>query len=252
MKEPITSDNLLTGSSPSIIKKNQHTTISKIKYAIKNPKLALTYAIFGKDKFYKLINEHSCLYYNEPENYLEKLMIQKSAIHEHLTTLYMLTIEFNLKNILELGTQYGTSTIALLLAARENNGRVTTIDIDPCIDARNAIKKLNLDDICKFIQNDDLNVEWNESIDHLFIDSNHSYNHVFNQLSKYEPYVRSGGLITLHDIVMHEFNSEGNPLHKIEGTNSVLRAIKKYIENRNDLKLYKYFNCNGLAIIRKK
>lgn len=50
---------------------------------------------------------------------------------------------------------------------------------------------------------------------------------------------------------MHEFDSEGNPIGKISGKNSVLRAVENFIEGRNDLKLYKYFNCNGLGIIRK-
>ena len=59
-------------------------------------------------------------------------MIKNISIREHLNALYMLTIEFNLQNILELGTQFGNSTIALLYAAKEINGKVTTVDVDPC------------------------------------------------------------------------------------------------------------------------
>lgn len=246
-------DSLLTGSSPSVIQKNQRKSIySKIKYAIRNPSLSLAYLIFGKEKFYKLINEHSCLYFKKPSNYLEQLMVERTSMHEHLPTLYMLTIEFNLKNILELGTQFGNSTIVLLLAAKEINGKVATVDVDPCLDARDKIKNLQLDKWCTFVQNDDLNVEWNEPIDHLFIDSNHSYNHVLEQLQKYEPFVKPGGFITMHDIVMHEFLPDGTPTQKINDINSVLRAINDYIKNRNDLRFYKYFNCNGLGVIRKR
>lgn len=246
--------NMLTDRSPSIIKSKKRKNsliLSKIKNSIKDPRLALTYIILGKKRFYHLNYQHSCFSFSDTTNYLEFLMIQPSVIHEHLSTLYMLTVEFNLKNILELGTQFGVSTIALLTASKEIQGSVTTIDIDPCIDARKTVKDLNLDNFCKFIQADDTQVEWNEPIDHLFIDSKHSYNHVLKQLKKYEPYVNSGGLITLHDIVMHEFLPNGEPTETITGTNSVLRAINKYLENRKDLKLYKYFNCNGLGIIRK-
>jgi len=47
-----------------------------------------------------------------------------------------------IKNILELGTS--ESTIALLSAAKELNGKVTSVDIDPCYKAKDMIKKLNL------------------------------------------------------------------------------------------------------------
>lgn len=190
-------------------------------------------------------------FYDSANTELEKLMIQPSSMHEHLNTLYMLTVEFDLKNILELGTQFGNSTIALLEAVKEINGKVTTVDVDPCEYARKKIKELKLDHICNFIQSDDTKIDWSETIDHLFIDSNHSYDHVTKQLKKYEPYVRKGGLITLHDIVMHQFDSEGNPIGKLHKKNSVMNAIVDFIGERKDLKFYKYFNCNGLGIIRK-
>ncbi len=242
----------LTESSPTIIESKQSSGfLRKLKLIIKEPKSCLLYAFLGSEQFKKLNHKHSCLFYDSVDNELEKLMVQPSSIHEHLNTLYMLTIEFNLKNILELGTQFGNSTTALLYAAKEINGKVTTIDIDPCIHARKNIKELKLDHLCNFIQSDDTKINWSETIDHLFIDSNHSYDHVTKQLKKYEPYVRKGGLITLHDIVMQEFDSEGNPIQKTSQRNSVMKAIDDFIEERNDLKFYKYFNCNGLGLIRK-
>lgn len=30
-----------------------------------------------------------------------------------------------------------------------------------------------------------------------------------------------------------------------------MRSISDYIKDRDDVKFYKYFNCNGLGIIRK-
>jgi len=244
--------NNLTTSSPSIIESiKPDKDFNKLSTKIKHPKSALVIFLIGHKQFEKLRKNDSCEFVDSPKTELEKLMTQPSTIRDHLNTLYMLTIEFNLKNTLELGTQFGNSTTALLYAAKEINGKVTTIDVDPCKFARKKIKSLELDPFCNFIQSDDTEIEWSEPIDHLFIDSNHSYNHVTKQLNKYEPYVRKGGLITLHDIVMHEFDSEGNPIGKISGKNSVLRAVENFIEGRNDLKLYKYFNCNGLGIIRK-
>lgn len=244
----------LTESSPTIIeskKSLKSLLIQKLKIIKNDPKMSLVYLILGSSRFKKFNHKHSCLYFDLYETELEKLMIQPSSIHEHLNTLYMLTVEFNLKNILELGTQFGNSTIALLYAAKEINGTVTTIDVDPCIYARKKIHDLKLDSLCNFIQYDDTLIEWSAPIDHLFIDSNHSYEHVTKQLKKYEPFLRKGGLITLHDIVMQEFDPNGTPTKKTSTTNSVMKAILDFINNRDDLKFYKYFNCNGLGIIRK-
>lgn len=60
--------------------------------------------------------------------------------------------------------------------------------------------------------------------------------HTLKELEKYEPHVREGGIITLHDIITFP---------------SVMKAIDEYLRNRNDLRLYKYLHNNGLAVIFK-
>ena len=193
----------------------------------------------GKGKFNTLysLSRETCSLVKETETPLELHMTMSTTIHEHLSTLYMLTVEFNLKNIVELGTWNGESTIALLEAAKEIDGRVTSIDIDSCLEAKKLVKSLDLEDRWTFIQADDLRVEWNQPIDHLFIDTSHTYEHTIAELTKYEPFVRSCGLITLHDIVSWP---------------NVLSAITQYIHGRKDIKFYKYFNNNGLGVLRKR
>jgi len=164
-------------------------------------------------------------------------MIKPTDIHEHLATLFMLTVELNLKTIVELGTGPGESTIALLYAAKQIGGKVNSIDTDPCLEAKEKIKALGLQEYWTFIQGDDLKVEWNKPIDHLFIDTSHTFNQTIRELEKYEPYVNYGGIITIHDIV---------------GYPEVLQAINSYIKDRTDLRLYKYFNNWGLGIIFKR
>lgn len=148
----------------------------------------------------------------------------------------MLTVELNLKNILELGTRTGESTIALLYAAKKIGGKVTSVDIDPCDEAKEKVKKLALDSYWNFIQHDDLKLNWTEEIDHLFIDTSHTYDHTISEFKKFEPYVRKGGLITLHDII---------------SCPPVLNAINDFIRNRDDIRFYKYFHNNGLGVLRK-
>ncbi len=81
-----------------------------------------------------------------------------------------------------------------------------------------------------------MEVEWNASIDHLFIDTAHTYEQTLKELQRFEPQVKNGGVTTLHDIVAFP---------------DVLQAIKDYLVGRDDLQLYKYFNNNGLAVIFK-
>jgi predicted O-methyltransferase YrrM len=86
------------------------------------------------------------------------------------------------------------------------------------------------------IQADDLKVEWDKPIDHLFMDTSHTYDQTIKELQKYEPYARRRGVIMMHDIVTFP---------------KTLQALDDYINNRADLRIFKYFNNNGLAIIFK-
>jgi len=173
--------------------------------------------------------------------YLMLHMRMDGDIHDHLTTLYMLTVEFNLRRVLELGTRNGHSTIAFLYAVDQTDGIVTSIDIDSCPGAFANI--LTADFKTKrwtFIQQDDLTVDWKDPVDHLFIDTVHDYDQTLKELKKYEPYVVNGGIITLHDL-----NLNGS-------YTGVKGAIDDYLKGREDLHYYEYLNCYGLAVIFKR
>ncbi len=210
---------------------------SKIKDALTNPKKAIKYLALGKEEYETLQNLTNHYYTSEikVETPLEKRMIVPTDIHEHLSILHMLTVEFNLKNILELGTRTGESTIALLQAAKEIDGFVTSIDIDPCNDAKKIVNEYSLGKKWKFIQGDDLKINWESTIDHLFIDTSHTYEQTLAELKKFGSLVRPGGIISLHDIISHK---------------QVFDAIKEYLETRKDLRFYKFFHNNGLGIIK--
>jgi len=148
----------------------------------------------------------------------------------------MLSIELNLKTVLELGTRTGESTITLLLATKELGGTMTSVDVDSCLEAKEKIKKLELEKYWNFIQSDDISLNWNTTIDHLFIDTSHTYDHTLAELRKFEPFVRKGGLITLHDIM---------------SCPPVLDAINDFLVEREDFRFYKFFHNNGLGILKK-
>jgi len=208
--------------------------LSKIKSGLKNPKKGIMYAILGEKNF-NTLDSHYCFSIS-PKTALEQQMNQPTDIHEHLQTLYMLNIELNLKTILELGTRTGESTITFLLATKELGGTMTSIDIDSCLEAKEKVKQLNLDKYWNFIQGDDMSLDWSTPIDHLFIDTSHTYDHTLAELRKFEPYVRKGGLITLHDIM---------------SCPPVLDAINDFLTEKNNFRFYKFFHNNGLGILRK-
>jgi predicted O-methyltransferase YrrM len=166
-------------------------------------------------------------------------VIKGSDISEHLTTLFFLVVEFNLKRILELGVRGGISSITLNEAASKIGGHVHSIDIDRCEPAENKLKKLQLDQNWIFQQGDDIEIgeKWNKELDFIFIDTSHSYNHTLKELEIFEPFLVSNGFITFHDT--REFPG-------------VLRAIKDFVNgSESKFHFYNYFNNNGFAILRK-
>ena len=202
-------------------------------------KKLLLIILFGREKAVLVrfaLREYASLRRFNPTNLLEIYAKHPSDIYQHLTTLYMLTVEFNLKTILELGTRDGESTVALLYAAHQIDGEVYSVDIDPCLEARNVIESHGFNDRWFFTQEDDLNFEWTTPIDHLFIDTSHEFEHTIKEFKKYEPYVKVGGIITLHDTT---------------SCPEVMKAVEEYLRNRSDLRLYRYLNSNGLAVIFK-
>ena len=205
--------------------------ISKIRKAV----IRLVVSRLDYERLYGTLRD-TCITF-PPMNVLEEHMVANTDIHEHLNTIYMLIRMNNLKDILELGTRGGESTIALLLAAKDIGGHVTSVDIDECKDAKNMVSKYNLGNYWTFLQGDDLSIEYHEKIGLLFIDTSHTYEHTLNELQKYEPYVIKQGIIAMHDTV---------------SCPDVLRAIEMYVSGRNDLILFNYLNCNGLGVIYKK
>lgn len=221
-------------------KKAQHCVfLSRLSSFFKEFRYFILKLIIGKgskDYVQEILQQYKKLSLFQPLNTLEFVMTKPSDIWAHLPTLYMLTVEYNLRTIVELGTAEGESTVTLLQAASQIGGVVYSIDIARCPKAHEIIKRAGLYRCWNFIQADDLQFVWNQPIDHLFIDTSHLYEHTLKELQKYEPHVREGGIITLHDIVSFP---------------EVMAAITTYTKNRGDLRLYKYFHNNGLAIIFK-
>lgn len=163
----------------------------------------------------------------------------ENDINEHLPIFSLLVTEFQLKRIVELGTRSGNSTLALLEAAKQIGGTVLSMDVQPCLEARQRIIAAGFDSIWTFWQANDLEVPSSQvpqPIDLLFIDTLHTYGQMQAELAKYGPMVRSGGWIVVHDYVAFP---------------GLTQAIYEYVEkNKAKFHFYPFANQNGLALIR--
>lgn len=119
-------------------------------------------------------------------------------IHEHYPTFQHEVISRKAQQVIEIGVGSGNSSSAFLIALRETNGRLWSVDIEPTEAA------LELKAACPdwtYIHGESLTVEPTAPFraDVLFIDSEHSYTQTYNELDAYAPHVKSGGIILLHD-----------------------------------------------------
>ncbi len=160
-------------------------------------------------------------------------------ICEHLVTLELLVTEFRLKEIVELGTRMGSSTLALLEAANLIGGRLLSVDLDECRETQEKVARSGLEHLWRFIQSSDLDVPDSElpaNIDLLFIDTSHLYDHTVAELKKYAPRVRPGGWIVFHDYISFA---------------GVTRAVGEFLASLSPRpRFYPYLHQNGLALIR--
>jgi len=141
--------------------------------------------------------------------------------------------------ILEIGISKGYSTRYFLRGLVDRNksgfgGKLYSIDIknSPRFE-RYVRKNKEMSDCWIEIIGDSKLVEWDKSIDVLFIDGDHSYDYVKSDFERFSPYVREGGLILMHDISIKSF------------------GVCKYWEEISYPKVDLILNRAGLGIVRK-
>ena len=100
-------------------------------------------------------------------------------------------------SILEIGRKHGGST--LLMADAISNGKLYSIDII----MHECVKKYTepYKDKIKFFTADSKKIEWDMCLDLVFVDGDHSYSGVKNDINKFIPFVNDGGYMVFHDIV---------------------------------------------------
>lgn len=106
--------------------------------------------------------------------------------------------------ILDFGTGWGKLIISIALACPQ--AEIYTFDPGtPYNDYEPQVKKYLLDHLGKdlhFHINDSYKHKWDRELDVLSIDASHTYEDTKHEVEKYWPFVKSGGLILMHDYVV--------------------------------------------------
>jgi hypothetical protein len=155
---------------------------------------------------------------------------------------------------LEFGVQLGSSTSAFLNICKKNNGFLYSVDIDDCSD---AFKNINY---WKFIQSRDDNFKKikdliPKKIDLIYLDTEHTANHVEKIIYNYFDLLKTGGLFIIDDtswIPYLKNNNFNNFFCEINNKETFDRILEIYNGNVENIDIKFSFEGSGSCIIKKK
>ena len=156
-----------------------------------------------------------------------------------------------IKNILEIGTAIGYSTIKMALV--NENIKVTSIerDIDRYNEAVKNINKFNLNKQIKLINNDAFNVELVDKFDLIFIDAAKAQNIKF--FEKFNINLKKNGFIITDNLNFHGLVNSDEKMSK--NLRQLVKKIKNYIEFLKQNEQYEtifYDIGDGISVSKKK
>ena len=190
----------------------------------------------------------------------------KSDINEHLFTLFLHAQEC--ESIIELGVRSCISSwafVAGLLHNNKSNKNLLLNDLDNCDNNINYLlqttKDLDINIKYEWINDLELNIE--EPVDLVFIDTWHVYGQLKRELNKFGKLSKK--YIIMHDTTVDAIYGEtirnglnatqqsiqtGIPVNEINC--GLWKAIEEFLENNAEWKIKKrYTNNNGLTILEK-
>jgi predicted O-methyltransferase YrrM len=188
------------------------------------------------------------------EHIINKTINGSGDSDAHLMSLYGMCIGTKSKNILELGVRDGVTTLPLLMAAKETNGKVVSVDINPT----NFQPPEDLVEYWEFVQMDALEylkkIDKTCVLDFVYVDDWHSYEHVKSELEELDKCVSPKSLIILHDLMYGNWS----PHYHVDLTMDTgqwanggpYRAVAEL--NKQFWEFATIPVCNGLTILRKK
>ena len=160
--------------------------------------------------------------------------------------------ENNIKNILEIGTAIGYSSIRMALL--DEDIFITTIerDEDRYNEAKNNINSFNLQNRIKLIYKDALEVELNDQFDLIFIDAAKAQNIKF--FEKYKRNLKNNGTIITDNMYFHGLIFKSDKDIDSRNLRQLMRKLKNYHKFLKENKEYKteFIDLgDGIAITKK-
>lgn len=193
---------------------------------------------------------------------------KQSDISDHLTNLFVEAAAMRPSMIVELGVRSGESTVALSRVANLFGSHLISVDLEDCSRACSSDHQV-------FVESDDVTfakefTEWCErrnyssSIDVLFIDTSHEFDHTVAEIQHWFPLLSPHCKVFFHDTNMGTvyFRKNGTMGIGWENTRGVIAAIEQYFgcqfDERNDFFhftggwIIKHFaNCNGFTVLER-
>lgn len=149
---------------------------------------------------------HPLTYIDPPQDWWQGVPLWFDDLGEHKKLLFDSVINLNAKVVLETGTRWGNSTRILASALAKTGGKLWTMDID--LPTNNWPSVYPPACPTTFLHGSSLYLPWNQPIDLLFLDGDHTYAVVVRELEQFHPFMKPGGMILLHDTAHPEYREQ--------------------------------------------
>lgn len=138
-----------------------------------------------------------------------------------------------IKTVLELGVCTGISSEAILRAL-PGDGKLWSVDILPLVNTRAKLERMFGTKWTFLSPVDDLQLEWDRTVDMVFTDTVHNHDQILQELRKYSPYAER--FVVVHD-------TRSSP--------SVKEGIQAFLEDDNEWAWAEWEHHHGLAMLMR-
>ncbi len=201
-------------------------------------------------------------------NLIKQQSLKRTAMNEHLETLFVEALTLNPRLIVELGVAKGESTRVFAQVARLCGAKLVGVDLNDCSRA------LDWEE-WSFIQKDDLEFarefpDWCRAqqlepvVDVLFIDTSHYFEHTLAEIRAYFPFLADHAKVFFHDTNLGAFifRKDGSLDLGWDNDRGVIRALEVHLDRTFPEKqefidfappwLIKHYpHCCGLTVLEK-
>lgn len=180
----------------------------------------------------------------------ENVPIMQDEGIDFLTTFL---IKNDIKEVLEIGTAIGYSSI--MMALSNPYVKITSVERDEkrYLEALKNVKKFNLEDRIDLVFKDALEYKTNQKYDLIFLDAAKSQN--INFFNMFEKNLNSKGFIITDNMLFHGFVKKEEKEIKSRNLRALIRKIKEYttfLKENNNFETSFYELGDGIAVSRSK